>query len=53
MTDQLAKLGSEYLFIGPEPICSILAGVAKKAVRDWANRDWKSLTGLKQAEVLV
>jgi hypothetical protein len=53
MTDQLAKLGSEYLLIGPQPTCGISAGVAKKAVRDWANRDWESLTGLKQAEGLV
>jgi hypothetical protein len=33
--DQLAKFGSEYPFIGPEPACGISVGVAKKAVRDW------------------
>jgi ribonuclease HI len=33
--DQLAKLGSKCLFIGPQPACSILVGVATKAVRDW------------------
>jgi hypothetical protein len=32
--DQLAKLGSECLFVGPHPACCISAGVAKKAVRD-------------------
>jgi hypothetical protein len=33
--DQLAKLGSEYPFIGPEPACSISMGAATKAVKDW------------------
>jgi hypothetical protein len=33
--DQLAKYGSECFFIGPEPACSIPAGIAKRAVRDW------------------
>jgi ribonuclease HI len=45
--DQLARLGSESNFIGPEPACSISAGIAKKAVRDWTNRHkryWDSLT---------
>jgi hypothetical protein len=32
--DQLAKLGSEYLLIGPEPASGISAGIAKKAVKD-------------------
>jgi hypothetical protein len=45
------RLGSESPFIGPEPACNISAGIAKKSVRDWTNRDnqksWKSLTGLK------
>jgi hypothetical protein len=36
MADQMAKLGSERPFIGPEPACGISMGVAKKAVRDWA-----------------
>jgi hypothetical protein len=47
-------LGYESPFIGPEPPCGISAGIAKKAVRDWTNRDhkkyWESLTGLKQAK---
>jgi hypothetical protein len=49
MADQLAKTGSEHPFIGPEPACSISVGVAKKAVRDWINRNhkehWKSTIG--------
>jgi ribonuclease HI len=32
--DQLANLGSECPFTGPEPACDISAGIAKKAVRD-------------------
>jgi hypothetical protein len=35
MADQLAKLGSEHPFIGPESACSISTWVAKKVVRDW------------------
>jgi hypothetical protein len=54
VADQRAKLGSECPFIGPEPACGISAGTAKKAVRDWTNRDHKKyyepLTGLKQAK---
>jgi phosphoribosylformimino-5-aminoimidazole carboxamide ribonucleotide (ProFAR) isomerase len=52
--DQLAKLGSECPSIGSEPACGISARIAKKAVRDWTNKDhqkyWESLTGLKQAK---
>jgi ribonuclease HI len=48
MTDQLAKLGSEQPFMGPEPACGISMGVAKKAVTDWTISDhrkqWDSLT---------
>jgi hypothetical protein len=51
--DQLARLGSECSFIGPEPVCDISAGFAKKAARDWTKRDhrkyWESLTELKHA----
>jgi hypothetical protein len=51
---KLAKLGYECPLIAPEPACGISAGIAKKAVRDWTNRDhqkyWESLTGLKQAK---
>jgi hypothetical protein len=47
-------LGSECLFIGPEPACGVSVGIAKKAVRDWTNGDnkkyWESLTGLKEAK---
>jgi hypothetical protein len=39
--DQLAKLVSECPFIRPEPACGISAGIAKKTVRDWTNRDHK------------
>jgi hypothetical protein len=33
---------SEHPFIGPEPACSISTGVAKKADRDWTNRNLKN-----------
>jgi hypothetical protein len=39
--NQLTKLGSERPFTGPEPACGISAGIAKKAVRDWTNREHK------------
>jgi ribonuclease HI len=39
--DQLARMGSEHLFIGPEPACGISIRVAKKAVRYWTNRNHK------------
>jgi ribonuclease HI len=41
--DQLVRTGSEHPFIGPEPSCVISIGVAKKAVRDWTNRNHKRL----------
>jgi hypothetical protein len=57
MADQLARTGSEHLFIGPEPACSISIGVAKKAIRDWMNRNhmkhWESINGLRPAEGLI
>jgi hypothetical protein len=37
----MTKLGSESPFIVPEPACGISAGIAKKAVREWTNRDNK------------
>jgi ribonuclease HI len=50
--DQLARTGSENPFIGPEPVCGISIGAAKKAVRDWTNRNhkkhWESTTRLKR-----
>jgi hypothetical protein len=39
MADQLARTESEHPFTGPEPACGISNGVAKKAVRDWMNRN--------------
>jgi hypothetical protein len=57
MADQLARTGSEHLFTERQPACSISIGVAKKAVRDWTNRNhkkyWESTTGLKQAKGLI
>jgi ribonuclease HI len=57
MADQLARMGSEHLFLGPEPACGISVGVAKKAVRDWINRNrkkhWESVTGLREAKGLT
>jgi hypothetical protein len=54
---QLARTGSEHPFTGCEPACSISIGVAKKAPRDWTNRNhnkyWESTTGLKQAKELI
>ena len=56
-TYQLARTGSEQPFIGPEPACGISIGVAKKAIRDWTNRNhkkhWDSITGLKQAKGFI
>jgi hypothetical protein len=55
--DLLARIGSEHPFTGPEPACGIPIGVAKRAVRDWTNRNhtnqWESTTGLKQAKGLL
>jgi hypothetical protein len=57
MADQLVRTGSEQSFTGPEPACDISTGVAKKAVRDWMNRNCKKHTeaimGLKQAKGLT
>jgi hypothetical protein len=55
--DQLSKTVFEHTFTGPEPACSISIGVAKKATRDWTNRNhknlWESTTGLKEAKGLI
>jgi ribonuclease HI len=52
--NQLARTGSENPFIEPGPACGISIGAAKKAVRDWTDRNhkkyWESTTGLKQAK---
>jgi ribonuclease HI len=47
----LARTGSEHPFTEPEPACGISIGVAKRAVRDWMNRNhkkqWETTTGLR------
>jgi hypothetical protein len=47
IADQLARIGSEHLFTGPEPACSISTGAAKKAVSTRLNRkhnkQWESI----------
>jgi hypothetical protein len=48
--DLLTRLGAECPFIGPEPACSILAGIAKKALRDWTNRPYKVLGVLNRTQ---
>jgi hypothetical protein len=53
----LARTGSEHPFIRSEPACGIPVGVAKKATRDWTNRNhkeyWESATGLTQAKGII
>jgi hypothetical protein len=39
--DQLARTGSEHPFTRPEPAWGTSFGVAKKAVRDWTNSNYK------------
>jgi hypothetical protein len=55
--DQVARTGSEHPFTGPEPAYGISIGAAKKAVRDWTDRNhkkyWESTTGLKQAKRFI
>jgi ribonuclease HI len=41
--DQLTRTESENPFIGPELACSISIGAAMKAVRDWTDRNHKSI----------
>jgi hypothetical protein len=43
--DQLAGTGSQHPLTGLEPVCGISIGVAKKAVRDWTNRNHKKNFG--------
>jgi ribonuclease HI len=38
LADQLARLGFEHPFTGPEPACGISIGAAKGAVGNWLNR---------------
>jgi hypothetical protein len=42
----VARTESEHLFTGPEPDCGISIGVAKEAVRDWTNRNYKKTLGI-------
>jgi hypothetical protein len=55
--DLVSRTGFEQQFTGLEPACDISIGVAKRAVRDWTNRNhikrWESTTGLKQAKGLI
>jgi hypothetical protein len=55
--DHLARTGSQHPFTGPEPLCGISFGVAKRAVKDWMNKthikQWESITELKQAKELI
>jgi hypothetical protein len=37
--DQLARLGSELPFIGPEPSSDMSVGIAKRVARDWTSRE--------------
>jgi hypothetical protein len=57
IANQVARVGSERPFAGPEPACSFSAGVAKMVVTDWKNRDhkkyWESTTELKYAKGLL
>jgi hypothetical protein len=52
--DLLSRTGSEHPFTGLELACGISIGVAKRAIGDWTNRNykkqWESTTGLKQTE---
>jgi hypothetical protein len=55
--DQLEKTGPEHPFTKLEPACGISVGVAKKAARDWTNRNhkkhWESITRLTQVKELI
>jgi hypothetical protein len=52
--DHLARTGSENPFIGPEPACGISSGAAKKAVRDWTDRNLKNIGNpIKQAKGFI
>jgi hypothetical protein len=59
IADKLARTGSAHPFTGPEPACGISVGVAKKAIKDWMNRNhkkkrpWEATIGLKQAKEFI
>jgi hypothetical protein len=40
--DLLTRTESEHPLTGPEPACGISIGVAKRAARDWTNRNHKN-----------
>jgi hypothetical protein len=50
-------MGTENLFIGPEPAFGISLGVAKNVVRNWKQihhkKHWRFITGLRQAKGLI
>jgi hypothetical protein len=48
MADELAKLGSERLFTGPEPPCGISMAVTKKVIMDWTIRDHRQQDSNRQ-----
>jgi hypothetical protein len=39
--DQLARVGSSHLLIGPEPALSISAKVATRVITDWMSRKYE------------
>jgi hypothetical protein len=43
--DKMGRIGSEHPFKGLEQPCVISIGVAKKAVRDWTNKNHSTQTG--------
>jgi hypothetical protein len=57
LADQLARLGSEHPFTGPEPACGTSIEAAKGAVSNWLNRKhikhWESIIGLRRAKELI
>jgi hypothetical protein len=57
MADQLTRMGSEHLLIGPEPACSISIGTARKqsgtGLIEIIKKHWESVTGLTQAKGLI
>jgi hypothetical protein len=54
IADQLARQGSSYPLIGPEPALGISAKVARRVIRDWTSRKheehWQSIHGQRQAK---
>jgi hypothetical protein len=55
--DLLARTRSEHPFTGPEPACGISIGLAKRAFRDWTNRNhieqWECTIGFKEVRGLI